>query len=208
MRSLDRSWERVYGRKVVVLAVVLALDFGPEGLHGQNRLTGLSPTMREVPAHDFGLFLQPTGADAEQESTAGVHVQGGDLLGEQQRVPLRHETDAGAQLDLGRDCRRPGKGNEGIDDVGVDSWNDTVRRSRPGTGRCDGNYRVLRHPQRLESHLLGPTGKNCDIDGVVGGKCRNADVHGGSPVIGCGYYIGVRCWVSGARCQVSGVSGP
>src|SRR5690348_10339386 len=111
--------------------------------------------MVEVSAHELRLLAQPARADAEEETPAAEQVEGGDLLGQEQRMPLRHEDDARAELDA---ARRPGgtrQGHEGVDEVPVALGNDAVRRSRESALRVDGNGGRLGGPEGLEAQLLG-----------------------------------------------------
>ena len=173
MGTLDGLGYRLYRREVVVGPVVLGLVLRPELLHGLDGLPGLGPPMVEVAAHDLRFLSEPAGADPEDEAAVGVPVQGGDLLGQQQRVALGHQADAGAQLDRCRYRRRPGQGHERVDDAPVLFRDDAVRRA--GVRRCcpDRKNRVFRHPERLETQLLGPLRQERRIGGAVYFKGEN-----------------------------------
>ena len=176
--------ERVHRREVVVVAVILALDFSPKRLHGKHRLLGLRPAVGEVAAHYLGLLFVPARSDAEQEPAARVHIQSRDLLGQQQRIALRHQTDARSQLHstCNRGC--PAERDERINDVRVHLWDDAVRRTGPRRTRLHRQNGMLGHPQRLETDLLGPLGKCRYINRVVCREGRNTDVHSQRSCIG------------------------
>src|SRR6266481_2094150 len=57
-------------REVVVRAVEFGLGFGPQLLHGEDRLSGLRPAVVEIAAHDLRLLPQPARTDAEEEPPA------------------------------------------------------------------------------------------------------------------------------------------
>ena len=76
-----------------------------------------------------GLFAEPAGADAEQESAAAEEIERRDLLGQQQRVALGDEHDAGAELDALRHARGAGERHERIDEVRVALGDDAVGRA-------------------------------------------------------------------------------
>ena len=66
-----------------------------------------APRSLEVGADRPELRLEVADADAEREPPAGQHVEAGDLLGEHDRVALRHDHDAGREADRRRRRGRP-----------------------------------------------------------------------------------------------------
>src|SRR5713101_1488231 len=168
------------GREVVVLAVELRLALRPQLLHGQDRLPRLRPAVVEIAAHDLRLLAQPPGADAEEEAPAAEEVEGRDLLGQEQRMPLGDEDDAGPELDAARGARGARQGHEGIDEVRVGLGNDPVLGAREAALRLHGNERVLGAPERLEAELFGLSGHGADIHEVGGQGYGDSDVHGES----------------------------
>ena len=169
------------------LALEGGLILAPEGTHGTDRVVGATTPLGEGDADGVELLLEPADADAESHATAGEHVEGGQLLGQDHRVPLGHDQDAGRQVD-GRghpgQVRQP---DQRIGDRGV-----VVARHLPrrviGVGRlvAGGHDHVLDGPERLEAHLFGPSGEG-------GGAVRlgegsgvgedDAEVHGVSLVV-------------------------
>src|SRR5213592_4432846 len=53
--------------------------------------TALSPAVRDVTSHNLGLFLEPASTDAKDEPSAGAVIEGGNCLGQQPWVALRHQ---------------------------------------------------------------------------------------------------------------------
>ena len=78
----------------------------PDGLVGPPRPLGLAYAARL----ELALVLRAQ-ADGRQRSTAGQEVQGGDLLGQDRRIPEGERQNAGPELEF----RRPG-GDEGEGD--------------------------------------------------------------------------------------------
>ena len=62
------------------------------------------PRFSNVGADRVELLLEPADADAEQDAAVRHVVERGDLLGDDDRIVLRQDQDAGGQLDAG--CRR------------------------------------------------------------------------------------------------------
>ena len=156
----------------------LGLRLGPQLFHGQDRLTRLGPAVIEVSAHDGGLFPVPAGADTEQEPAAAEQIEGGDLLGQQQRVPFRDQRDARAQIEGRGDSGRPREGDERIDEVRVALRDDPIGGARETAGALHGHDRMLGAPQRLEAERLGGARHEGDVHVVSGQGHRDTDVHG------------------------------
>src|SRR5262252_7450268 len=133
--------------------------------------------MIEVIAHELRLLAQPTRADAEEEAPAAEEVERGDLLGQDQRVPLRHEDDARAELDAARHAGGAGEGHEGVDEVPIAFGNDTVRRPWESALRVHGNEGMLGAPEGLEAQLLDFASHEADVDEMGGQGYGDADIH-------------------------------
>jgi hypothetical protein len=154
---------------------------GPELLHHEDRFAGLRPAVIEVAAHDRRLLAMPARADAEEEPAAAEEIERRDLLREQERVALRHERDAGAELHLRRHTRRASQSDERVDEMRVRLGDDAVGRAREAARAVDRHDRVLGAPQRLEAQALGDPRDERWIDAVRGKRDGDADVHGRPP---------------------------
>jgi hypothetical protein len=133
--------------------------------------------MVEVAAHDLGLFAQPSRPDAEEEAAAAEVVERRDFFGEQQRVTLGHEHDAGAELDARGRSRGACQRHEGIHEVGVGLGDHAVGGAGEAALRVHGDERVLGAPERLEAKGLGLGRHRAHVDEIGGQRNRNADVH-------------------------------
>ena len=88
------------------LAVGRGRALGPERpQRGDVVVEALAP-LGEGDAEGVELLLEPPDADAELDPAAGEPVEGGDLLGDHDRVALREDQDAGAESDRAT-CGRP-----------------------------------------------------------------------------------------------------
>ena len=100
--------------------------------------------------------MEPTHTDAEDEPTAGEHVDRGAFLGEDARVALRQDEDAGGQFDRGGVCTDPGEPGQRIGHgchlVAGHAPVLAVRVLRDVALRHDG---VLDGPETLEAVGLG-----------------------------------------------------
>src|SRR5215470_14885366 len=110
MRLLGGLRIGAHRREIEEFAVKLRGIHGPERLHYLERLPRLRPAARKITAKYLHFLLQPPCADAKNEAAAAMVIEGGDLLGQMQRVALRHERDAGCQPQRGwqpasRSCR-------------------------------------------------------------------------------------------------------
>ena len=106
----------------------------------------------------------------------GGEVEARDLLRHDDGIPLDHEADARAHLQLRRDGRRSGERDERVERVGIISRKLTAARERGTPARRD--VSVLRHPERLEAAVLHRARQLVDPDRVVGVEDTHADVHG------------------------------
>jgi hypothetical protein len=98
---------------------------------------------REVEAESGVLLLVPGGADAEDGAAAGDHVEGGDHLGEQRRVPVGHAGDERAEPDALRAGGERAEQRVALEDG-------LVRTAQRGQ-----LPEMVHHPHRLESAVLG-----------------------------------------------------
>src|SRR5215471_14005580 len=117
MRLLGRLRERADRGKVIVPPVVLGLLLGPEGLHRQDGLLRLRPAVREVASHDLRLLFEPACSYPKEKPTTGEVIERGDLLGQEERVALRDQTNPRTELERLRHRRGPRQPDEGINQV-------------------------------------------------------------------------------------------
>ena len=147
VRLLHRLGRRVDGREVDMPAVELAGFVSPQLFHGGDGFAGVADTLGEFDAEQLGFLPEPAGADAEEETSVAEIVEGGDLLGQQDGVALRHQADARAQLERRGYRRGPAQRDEGINAFVVHLRYHAVGRTGPrrlGAGRYGG---MFRHPQ-------------------------------------------------------------
>ena len=149
----------------------------PERLHGRHRIGDLAPAPREVTAEDLGLLTQPASADAEQEPTARIAIERGDILRQRDRLVQRQETDSRSDLQRFGDRRRACE-------------RDHRRRQRAGEGRRLPRVRaridalvlhrhqdVLADPQRSKAAIFGGTRDIGDIDRAGARGKEETDLH-------------------------------
>src|SRR5262249_23446084 len=86
MRLLDRLGIGAHGREIEEFAMKLRRIVGPERLHYLERLARLRPAARKIAAEDLDFLLQPPCADAKNEASAAVVIEGRDLLGQMQGI--------------------------------------------------------------------------------------------------------------------------
>src|SRR5215467_15825038 len=136
-REGAHEWE------VVVGAVILSRLIGPECLHGLNGLPRLRPAVGEIASHNLRLFFIPASADTKEKPALGEVVQRRDLLRQQERIALRDQRNAGAELERRRHCRGPGQGYEGIHESAIEIRDATPRGTRSRRGAMHGYDRVF-----------------------------------------------------------------
>ena len=119
-------------RELDELALVARLGLGPQLLHRADIVARHRPALLELDAHDFGFIAQPSGADAEQKTSAGKMIDGGNFLRAYDGIALGHQADAGAEFDLAGHRARDPQAYERIDDVGIGFGNFPSRL--PGYG--------------------------------------------------------------------------
>jgi hypothetical protein len=104
-------------------------------------------------------------------------VEGGDLLGQIDRVVLGDEGDAGAEAQRPGDGRRLAEGDERVEGAAVLGGKFAARRVRGGP--LDGDVRVLRQVEPGEAALFQLTGEAGGGDRLVGEEDGDGDAHGG-----------------------------
>ena len=177
MGLLRRLGRRIDRRKVHILAVKLPGFVSPQRLHGQHRLPRVAHPLGELDAEQLRFLPQPAGADAEQKPPAAEVVQGGDFLGQQNGVALRHQADARAELQRAGNRRGPPQRHKGIHAFVVHLRDDPVRRPRPGGLGPGGNCRVFRHPQRLKAVPFASLRQLGNVNGGLGDEHCDANFH-------------------------------
>jgi len=121
------------------------------------------------------LLPVPAGPDTELEPPAGQAIDAGHFLGRDDRIPLDHQADPGADAQPRGDGHRGGHGDEQVEGARV-----PARQLTPaGPGRLAvGRYVcVLREEQGLVPALVGEPRHVRGGDGIVGREDRYAGVH-------------------------------
>src|SRR5690606_15869201 len=114
--------------------------------------------------------------DAEEEASVRELIDGGDLLGEPDRVALGDETDPGGELQRRRGGRDCGEREELI--VGPPVELGKRRRAvAPAPRRCARrrDMAVFGEPQRLEAALFDGTTEFDRLDRLIGGEDEDAE---------------------------------
>src|SRR5690606_30399300 len=117
----------------------------------------------------------------------GDQVEGGDLLGQQDRVALDDQRDAGADAQPLGDGGGGGQRDEGVERPVV-----RLRQLSPAGPRrlpLDRDVRVLRQEQRPETALLQGPPQRRRRDPVIGHERRNTEFHCTPP---CSVYATIR----------------
>ena len=120
----------------------------PEVAPEPDRLVQVRPAHVETVAHRQvpELGRVPADADPGRDPAAAQRVERGQLLGEQDRVPLRDDDHARAEADAGMPAGEPGEGQDGLVDAPV-----------LGLGRV-GHDDVVGRPDRRPAEPLGHLG--------------------------------------------------
>jgi len=119
------------------------------------------------------------GADTEKKAPLGYLVDAGDGLGGLDRVALRHQADAGADLEPRGDGGSRTQHDEWVHDVVVSLRQ--VAALRPGRGARQGDVAVLGQPERLEAAILQRPRQLGRRNRVVRDEHGDADVHDSAP---------------------------
>src|SRR5215469_8116440 len=101
MGLLDRLRITAYRRKADEPALEGGFGFGPQLFHGTNVLARDRPSAAELHAHDFRLLHQPSRADPEEKTAAGITVERGDFLRQRDRFMFGNQTNPGAKFYAG-----------------------------------------------------------------------------------------------------------
>ena len=177
MRLLGRLGKALDRGKVIIPAVIFGLVRSPQLFHGQDRIPGLGPAVRKVSAHDLTLFFLPAGANAKQETSARIVIQRGDLLGQQQRVALRHEANPGAQLDLRGRGRGPSQRHKRVGNNPDRSRNRLIRSHGIAHGGMHRQNRMFRDPKRGKAQFFGLFRHHRRVRRLAGRETEYANVH-------------------------------
>src|SRR6185437_1207411 len=110
---------RAYGREIEEFTMKLGCVLGPERLHHVEGFPCLRPPAREIAAKHLDFLFEPPRADAKDEAATAMVVQGGDLLGQKQRIALRHQSNAGCQLQRRRHPRRTRQSDVGVSEMRI-----------------------------------------------------------------------------------------
>ncbi|GAA2796364.1 hypothetical protein GCM10019017_47190 [Streptomyces showdoensis] len=151
---------------------------GPQGAHQVHRLAGVLAAGGPGDAVVVGLLAVPAEAHAEGEAPAGEVVEGGDALGEGDRVVLADQGDAGAEQQVLGDGRGLAERDEGIEDPGVLGRQRAAVRI--GRGALGGDVGVLGQVEPGEAALFELAGEPHGGDGLVGQEDRGRDPHDGT----------------------------
>ncbi len=113
----------------VELTVVRGHAVGPGGAHDRDVLAQQRVSPLEGHADGVELLAHPTGAHTEDHPTPGDGIDGGQLLGQYDRWPVRRDEHPGAELDpvshAGEDAHERDRVEVGV-----------VRVERVGPVRC------------------------------------------------------------------------
>src|SRR5262245_28438491 len=139
MRLLRGLWIRAHRREIEEFTMKLGCVLGPERLHHVKRFPRLRPSAREIAAKYLDFFFQPPRAYAKDEAASAMVIQGGNLLGQKQRITLGHQSDSGCQLQCRRHPRRAREGDVGFREMRISpgdraarGWERTIALDRNG----------------------------------------------------------------------------
>ena len=121
------------------------------------------------------LVLVPPDADAEDESTAGDVVERRHLLREDDRIVLRDEADAGAELQSLSDRCGDAQRDERVEDVAV--LLGQLAAAGPRSAPADRDVGVLGKPEGVVAPTFRFRRQLRRADRIVGGKDHQAEVH-------------------------------
>src|SRR5215212_142845 len=137
---------------------------GPSGAEDADRFVERrAPPLEGLGPEGHKLLAQPAGADAEDRPPTGQRIQGGPLLGRQQRRSLRRYQDAHPELDA---ARPPGQERERGDclEAVADGGRGEGAWPPVGVGRLHPlrDDDVVGDPDRVEPQFLGPRAEHPD----------------------------------------------
>jgi hypothetical protein len=118
----------------------------------------------------------PSEADSQGETAAGEMVEGGDLLGQDDRIVLGDQKDPGPEGDPlgGRHGSR--KGDEGAESPAIVLDPHTFDEGRRHVGP-EREMRVLGEIERVEAALLGGAGERARGHVAISEECGYAEPH-------------------------------
>src|SRR5262249_53833018 len=147
--------EASHRREIYVAAVILRNVVLPEHLHSGNIIFHLAPSMLEIAAQGSGFLRVPSSTDADQDASAAVVVERGDLFRSEDRVALRNQTNAGAELDAARRSARPRQSKQRVRQLPKEVRHSaTLSDAGILNTRCDRNDRVVTNPVGFETEIL------------------------------------------------------
>ena len=167
-------------REVDELAVVLGLVVGPDRLHGGLVLTQHGVAAGPVDAVVLSFGAVPAEPDPQRDPAPGEMVERRHLLGQQDRVVLRDEQDAGAEPDARRHRGRRGERDQRVEAALVVVEAHAADECR----RCVLAHRevgVLGEVERVEAELLDRGGQHGRGQVAVGQGGGDAQAHGQDP---------------------------
>jgi hypothetical protein len=115
-------------------------------------------------AQAAALLLVPAGADAQRGAAAGQHVQGGDDLEQQSRMPVVHPGDLRAEPDFRGDAGQEGERRVTLQHL-------VLRRAD-----VLDLEEVVHHPQRVEPRVVGGLRHCGELRAEMGGSGRPTEV--------------------------------
>ena len=164
----------------VPLALEGHVRLGPQRLHDLDLLLLRACRGLEALVEADVLDGVPADPDAEAEAPAGQHVEGGRLLGDQRRLPLRQDHHLRGELDaLGAGAEEPEQHERVVKEV-----LGSVARTPVGPARdIDAEHMVGRAQMVVAQALRGlreiPHGRRVPLD--VHQRQRDAELHGCPP---------------------------
>ena len=99
-RAIDRFRLHMRALELKELAVIGWHVGGPQFPHHADIFVRRPAPRLERCVDGSELLFHPADADAQQHATAGHVIQGRDLFGRHHRIALRHDQDAGAEINL------------------------------------------------------------------------------------------------------------
>jgi hypothetical protein len=115
MRLLHRSRVGIDTVETDLVARVVRVFLSPDGDHRLDVLVGAPSALRHWRAKGLRLFWYRADADANDESPTREHIDAGELLGEEQRVVLRQEQHARAELQSLGECGEVADDGDGVE---------------------------------------------------------------------------------------------
>ncbi len=120
----------------------------PQDAHHLEVLVGDGAALGKGGTEGGKFLFHPTGTDPDNRASAGEIIEGGELLGQQERIAIWRDQDGGAQADALGDRTDPSQGSDGFIDGGAEAL-----------GKRRRIHDVIAHPNRVETEGLGPLGQ-------------------------------------------------